>query len=85
VSEERRPAEVFRPGEYVRDELIARDWTVEVLAAKSGLTVDELTHLIRDDHYPVSQEIAIGLSTAFGTSVVIWLNMERYYVQWKTR
>jgi HTH-type transcriptional regulator/antitoxin HigA len=82
---ERRPAEVFRPGEYVRDELIARGWTVDDLADKSGLMRQTLESLIREDHEPMTQEIAEGLSRALGTSVVIWLNMDRYYTKWKTR
>lgn len=82
MTNERRPARGFRPGEYVRDELIERRWTVAMLAELSGLDTWTLTRLIHDDHEPITEEIAAGLSRAFGTSAALWRNLERMYAAW---
>lgn len=78
---ERTPAEVFRPGEYVRDEMAARDWSVETLAEKSGIAAGILIELVERD-YPCDERIATGLSRAFGTSAVLWTNLDRIWQGW---
>lgn len=78
TASERTPAEVFRPGEYVADELAARGWSVETLAEKSGIEVGILTELVERD-FPCTDAVAIGLSRAFGTSVVFWKNLDRIW------
>lgn len=78
----RRPAEAFRPAEFIAEELDERNWGLETLSARSGLSVESLNRLVHDGHYPVTDEIATGLSAAFGSSVEFWLNLERAYTEW---
>lgn len=74
----RRPAEVFAPGEFLRDEIEERGWTqmdlAEVLARPVGL-VNEIISGKRG----ISAETARGLSAAFGTTPEFWMNLEAAY------
>lgn len=78
VMDDRVVAEVFPPGEFLRDELEARGWTQtefaeiigrptrlvnEIIAAKRGITPD------------TAKEIAAAL----GTSAQFWMNLETTY------
>jgi HTH-type transcriptional regulator / antitoxin HigA len=81
----RIPAEAFLPGEFVREEMDARGWTVETLITESGLDQDTVAILIGDEHHPITHDIAIGLSRAFGSSVTFWLNLDHAYTEWVAR
>ena len=74
----RVPAEVFSPGEFIRDELEARDLTPADLAAILGRpakTVDELL----GGKSALTQETAERLAGAFGTDAQFWMNLESAY------
>ena len=74
----RIPAEVFPPGEFLREELAARDWTQQELAdilARPPRLINEIIAGKR----AVTPETAKGLSEAFGTSAEYWLNLESQY------
>lgn len=72
---ERKPAEVFPPGEFIRDELEERGWTQSDLAKIMGRPLPVL-NLIISGRKSVTPETAIGLASAFGTSPEFWLNLE---------
>ena len=74
----RRPAAVFPPGEYLREELEARGWTQEELAEWLGVPPQVVSDLIVATKR-VSPGIARGLADAFGTSSELWLNLELAY------
>jgi HTH-type transcriptional regulator/antitoxin HigA len=42
----RMPAEVFCPGEFIRDELVARDWSPGDLAAMTGRDPAEIGEIL---------------------------------------
>lgn len=74
----RIPAEVFPPGEYIKEELEARGWTQNDLAEIMGVyprTISELVSARRG----VTPETARGLGAAFGTSAQLWMNLESAY------
>ena len=75
---ERRPAEVFPPGEFIRDELEARGWTQEDLATILGRPL-QTVNAILNGRKQITPETAIGLATAFGTTAEFWLNLEAAY------
>src|SRR5258706_1425944 len=73
-----KPAEVFHPGEFLRDELDARGWSQvefaeiierpcqfvnEIIAGKKGIT----------------PETAKALGAALGTSAELWMNLDSAY------
>jgi|ERR1700722_2074183 len=74
----RTPAEVFSPGEFIRDELEARGWTQDDLAQIIGRPQASV-NLIINDKRGVTPETAILLSGAFGTSAEFWLNLDSAY------
>lgn len=78
----RIPAEAFPPNEFVQEELTERGWTVDTLAERSGLPRETVNRLMSDDRFPVTHEIASGLSRAFGSSAALWLNLQRSYTDW---
>jgi HTH-type transcriptional regulator/antitoxin HigA len=72
---DRKPAEVFPPGEFIRDELDERGWTQSDLAKIMGRPLP-VVNLIISGKKSVTPETAIGLAGAFGTSPEFWLNLE---------
>lgn len=71
----RRPAEVFSPGEYIRDELDARGWTQADLAEILNRDVAGVSQVLTGKRR-ITPETATGLAHAFGTSAEVWLNLD---------
>jgi HTH-type transcriptional regulator/antitoxin HigA len=74
----RIPAEVFPPGEFLREELDARGWSQQELADILDRPPRLISELIAGKR-AVTPETARGLSEAFGTSAEYWLNLESQY------
>ena len=75
---ERIPAEVFSPGDFIKEEIEARGWTQRDLAAILGRPVQMVNELL-SGRKAVTSETACGLAEAFGTSAELWLNLESGY------
>jgi HTH-type transcriptional regulator/antitoxin HigA len=71
----RVPAEVFPPGEFIRDELEARDWTQGDLAEVLGRPLRLVNELISGKK-AITPETAKGLGEAFDTGAQFWMNLE---------
>jgi HTH-type transcriptional regulator / antitoxin HigA len=75
----RVPAEVFPPGDFIRDELEARGWTQGDLAQIMGRP-NQLVNEIVAGKKQITPETAIGLAKAFGDDdALYWLNLESAY------
>ena len=74
----RKPAEVFPPGDYIREELEARGWTQGNLAEIIGRSQPAVNELITGKR-GITPETALALSAAFGTSPEFWLNLQMIY------
>lgn len=74
----RMPAEVFTPGEFLREELEAREWSQQELADILGRPPRLISELIAGKR-AVTPETACGLADAFGTSPEYWMNLESQY------
>jgi HTH-type transcriptional regulator/antitoxin HigA len=74
----RRPAEVFPPGEFLREELEERGWTQTDLAEILGRPFPLVNEIISGKRR-ITPETAVGLSAALGTSPEFWLNLEVAY------
>ena len=72
------PAEVFPPGEYLRDELVARQWTQSQLAKILGRPVQFVNEII-NGRKRITEETALQLAAALGTSAKVWLDLETCY------
>ncbi len=68
----------FSPGEYIRDELVARGWTPTDLAALIGRPFQHV-HLVCRDKRRITAETAAEVAAALGTSVGVWLNLQARY------
>jgi len=75
----RIPAEIFPPGEFIRDELNARGWTQGDLAEIMGRPVQVVNELIAGKKQ-ITPETAMGLSKAFGDDdALYWMNLDSVY------
>jgi len=75
---ERTPAEVFPPGEFIKEEIEARGWSQVEFAEIIGRPPRLISELIAAKR-AVTPETAKGLAAAFGTSAQLWLNLESSY------
>jgi HTH-type transcriptional regulator/antitoxin HigA len=74
----RRPAEVFHPGEFLREELEERGWTQTDLAEILGRPFPLVNEIIAGKR-GITPETAAGLAAALGTSAELWLNLDAAY------
>lgn len=74
----RVPAEVFPPGEFLREELEAREWSQQELADILDRPPRLISELIAAKR-AITAETARGLAEAFGTSPDFWMNLESQY------
>ena len=74
----RIPAEVFPPGEFVRDELEARGWTQADLAVILNKPLPAVNEIITGKK-AITPETAQALGDAFGVGPEFWLNLESAY------
>lgn len=79
---ERKAAEVFPPGEFIKEELEARNWNQVELAEIIGRQPSVINEIILGKR-SISPEIAKELGEAFGTSAEYWLNLESIYQLWR--
>src|SRR6266849_3688682 len=75
----RTPAEVFSPGEFIRDELDARGWTQGDLAQIMGRPLQLVNELVSGKKQ-ITPETALGLAKAFGDDdALYWMNLDNVY------
>ena len=72
------PAEAFPPGEYLRDELEERGWSVTEFAEIIGRPVQTVSEIL-DANKPITVDTAQSFSEALGTGAELWLNLQDAY------
>jgi HTH-type transcriptional regulator/antitoxin HigA len=72
------PAEVFPPGEYLRDELEERGWTGEEFAEIIGRPVQAVSEILNGRKQIVT-ETAFAIADALGTSASLWMDLQTAY------
>lgn len=75
---ERVPAEVFPPGDLIKEELEERGWTQGDLAEILGRPSRFVSEILSGKK-GITPETAQGLGEAFGVGAQFWLNMESAY------
>lgn len=73
----------FHPGEYLKDELDAREWTQTELAKMIGRRLRLINRIIAGKA-GITAQTARQLATAFGTSAELWMNLQNQYDRAKT-
>lgn len=81
---ERRPAEVFHPGEHLEDELSARGWTQTEFAEIINRPVRLVNEIINGKR-GITPETAREFGAALSTSPEFWMNLDTAYSLWKTQ
>lgn len=71
-------AEVFPPGEFLKEELEARNWTQVELAEVIGRPAKMVSEIILGKR-AITPETAIQLGEALGTGPEFWMNLESHY------
>ncbi|MDO8587670.1 MAG: helix-turn-helix domain-containing protein [Armatimonadota bacterium] len=75
---ERKPAEVFPPGDFIKEEIEERGWSQIELAEIMGCYPADVSGLISGKR-SITPEIAKALGSAFGVSAQYWMNLESTY------
>jgi HTH-type transcriptional regulator/antitoxin HigA len=73
-----QPAQVFPPGELVREEIAERGWTQVDLANILARPVKVVNEIINGKR-AITPDTAVALAKAFGTSAQLWMNLETSY------
>lgn len=83
-SKQIKPAQVFHPGEYLRDEIVERGWTVSQLAKKLYHSEGETEAILagRRDLTPIDCS-RIGLT--LGTGMEVWQGLQAAWDRWPDR
>jgi HTH-type transcriptional regulator/antitoxin HigA len=71
-------AEIFAPGEFLRDELDARGWSQTELAEIMGRPVRLINEIIAGKK-AITPETAVQLGDSLGTGPELWMNLESQY------
>lgn len=79
---ERRPAEVYHPGEFLLDELNTRGWSQVEFAEIVNRPYQTINEIINGKKR-ITPETAKELSAALGTSAELWMNLDTAYHLWK--
>jgi len=77
-------AEVFPPGEFLKDELEARNWSQVEFASIIGRPVRTVNEIIAGKR-SITPETALQLEASLGTSAELWMNLESQYQLSKVR
>jgi len=80
----RQIAEAFPPGDFIREELEAREWSQVELAEIIGRPAQTITELVTGKR-AITPELAKALGDAFGTSAQYWMNLDTSYRLWLAR
>lgn len=78
------PAEVFPPGEYLRDELDERGWTITEFAEIIGRPIQAVSEILNGKK-EITTETALAFADALGTTPSLWLNLQTNYRLWTER
>ena len=70
--------ERFHPGEYLKDEMEERDWSIETMMERSQLRRYVIEEIIAGTRR-VTPLTARCLSNAFGTGSQIWVNLQKSF------
>lgn len=74
-------AEAFPVGEYLRDEIDARDWSVGEFARIIGRPVQAVSEILNGKK-ALTAETAAEIAMATGTEASTWLNLQSRYALW---
>lgn len=78
MNKHRSPAIIIHPGEILKDELDAREWTQKEFARIIGRPEKTISAIIKGKK-EIPPDTAIDIASALGTSNDIWNNIQAKY------
>ncbi len=69
------PAEIFEVGEYLRDELEERGWTISEFAEIICRPIQTVSEILNGKK-EITVDTANSIAAAFGTTPELWLNLQ---------
>lgn len=78
------PAEAFPVGEYLRDEIESRGWTLTDFADIVGRPQQAISQII-NGHKEITPRTASEIAAATGTNAETWLQLQDTYRLWQLR
>jgi len=81
---ERRVVEAFPPGDFIKEELEAREWSQTELSEIMGRSPNDISAIVSGKR-SISADIAKELGAAFGSSAQYWMNLDASYQLWRGR
>lgn len=78
MSRNRIPAEVFPPGDYIREEMDENAWSDDELAERLGQPLAVVKDLLVGK-CPMTADTANALERVFGIDAQTWLRLEAAY------
>lgn len=79
---ESKPAEVFPPGDLLRDEIEERGWTQAEFAEIIGRSATSVNNII-NARTTITPATAKLFAAALGTSDTLWMNLDAKYWLWR--
>ncbi len=76
-----RPAKMFGPGYFIREQMEYRSWTQEDLSDVMGITIKHLNKILQDKQ-PITLDKARMLAEIFESSPQYWINLDANYRLW---
>lgn len=72
------PGDIFHPGEFIKDELEARELSQQDLADKMKVSKSEIS-LVIHGHRDINVKLAVLLEKALGIDAEVWMNLQVKY------
>lgn len=72
------PGVAIHPGEYIVEEIEARETSQRELARRTGVSVRAISMVVNGKR-PVTVELALALEREWGVSAETWLNLQLSY------
>jgi addiction module HigA family antidote len=69
------PGDIFHPGEFIKDELLARNMSQQELAHKMKASKSEISHVI-NGRRDINAKMAVALESALNIDAEFWLNLQ---------
>ncbi|XOV91509.1 MAG: helix-turn-helix domain-containing protein [Bacteroidota bacterium] len=76
-----KPAKLFGPGYFIKEQMELREWTQADIAEILGVTLKHVNKILNDKQ-PITLDMARVLGEVFDTDAKYWVNLDTSYRLW---